>query len=246
MVGVREAILAMVFVSAAVLYQTTRGHIDKNDKLASPLKNKSVVSKRQLYPTKSPNSILDMGHFTLQNELVREKQAMNINFHNFKAEVLHSYEDDKLMEYCFKSLILTFSGRPSVIGNYFRICKNSCGGSIPCPDEIGDFLHHLSLNISQGTSNGGIFNQQWTVCPQMNTLAKYQDFMNEYASLHKMRFILDVIKPSMNEKREIIRKDTDPHLWELVTKVIASIESFAGVGIILPFYFLLMMKLNSS
>jgi hypothetical protein len=207
MVGVREAILAMVFVSAAVLYRTTRAHIDKFDKLASPLKNKSVGSKSQLYPTKSPNSILDMGRFTLRNELIREKQEKNIDCHNFKVEVLHSYEDDKLMEYCFKSLILTFNGRPSVIGNYFRTCKNSCGGAIPCPDEIGHFLHHLSLNISQGTSDGGIFNQQWTVCPQLNTLAKYQDFMNEYASLHKTRFILDVIKPSMNERGEIVRKD---------------------------------------
>ena len=206
MVGVREAIVAMVFVSAAVLYRASRSHIDSTNKFASPLTNKSLGSKLQMYPTKSPNSVLDMGRFSLRNELIRERIEQKIGYKDFKVEVLKSHTESKLMEYCFKSVVLTFNGRPSVIGNYFKHCKRSSGGSIPCPDEIGEFLEHLSLNKEYGTSDGGIYNQQWTVCPELNTLPKYKEFMKEYAILHKERFILDVIKPSTNVNGEVVRK----------------------------------------
>jgi hypothetical protein len=207
MVKMKEVAESMVFVSAGVLYRSMRKHIDNG--LACPLSNRCVGSKIQLYPTKSPNSILDMGRFSLRNELVRELQCssrdeLSSTFKTYTPK--EGVRDPLFLDYCFKSIILTFNGRPSVISNYFIHAKNEKGGAIPSPDEVDTFITHLSLNQKHGTTDGGIFNQQWSVCPELNCLCNYKEFIMGYASIHKERFYKEVMELSMDNDGNMDRK----------------------------------------
>jgi hypothetical protein len=126
-----------------------------------------------MYPTKSPNVILDMGRLCLRNERIRELSDSGEDVQEFKIDDTLLLESTVFHEYCFKSLFLTFSGQPSVISNYFWVCKKSQGRHIPGFDDIPNFLSNITQNKKNGTSNGGLFNQQWTVCPELSTLTRY-------------------------------------------------------------------------
>jgi hypothetical protein len=81
------------------------------------------------------------------------------------------------------------------------------GGALPSPDETDTFLHHLSLNQKHETTDCGIFNQQWrTVCPELNSLCTYKEFIREYASIHQKRLYKDVIEASVNDNDSMNRK----------------------------------------
>jgi hypothetical protein len=114
---------SMVFVSGAVLLRATRTHIDEENMTAGPLSYRPVGSKLQMYPTKSPNIILDMGRLCLRNERIRELSDSGEDVQEFKIDDTLLLESTVFHEYCFKSLFLTFSRRPSVISNYFQECK---------------------------------------------------------------------------------------------------------------------------
>jgi hypothetical protein len=232
MVKMKEVAESMVFVSAGVLYRSMRSHIVNG--LAFPLSNRCLGSKIQLYPTKSPNSILDMGRFTLRNELIRHLRQ-NLEQPINKSEVYTpqgGMRDRMFLNYCFKSFILTFNGRPSVIHNYFVYGKNQKGGAIPTPDEIDHFLDHLSLNVKHGTADGGIFNQQWSTCPELNTLQKYKDFIRAYASIHEKRFLSDVLELSVDSNGIMNRKMVLDNWVKLASSV-----NHRGAGTTLKFRF---------
>jgi hypothetical protein len=150
-----------------------------------------------------------MGRFSLRNELVRELQCssrdeLSSTFKTYTPK--EGVRDPLFLDYCFKSIILTFNGRPSVISNYFIHAKNEKGGAIPSPDEVDTFITHLSLNQKHGTTDGGIFNQQWSVCPELNCLRNYKEFIMGYASIHKERFYKEVMELSMDNDGNINRK----------------------------------------
>jgi hypothetical protein len=141
-------------------------------------------------------------------------------------------KDQLFLDYCFKSIILTFNGRPSVINNFFEHSKMKKGGALPSPDEIDTFLQHLSLNQKHGTTDGGIFNQQWTVCPELNSLRTYKEFITGYASIHQKRFFKDVLEASVDDKGTMNRKKVLDNWVKL-----ASSGNHYGAGTTLKFRF---------
>jgi hypothetical protein len=177
-----------------------------------------------------------MGCFSLRNELIRhhqensEEQIEGFQIYTPKGGIM----DQLFLDYCFKSIILTFNGRPSVINNFFEHTNNmKKGGALPSPDEIGTFLQHLSLNQKHETTDCCIFNQQWrTVCPELNSLCTYKEFITEYASIHQKRLYKDVIEASVDDNGTMNRKMVLDSWVKL-----ASSGNHSGAGTTLKFCF---------
>jgi hypothetical protein len=172
----------------------------------TPLPQRCVGSKNQLYAHPCPNKVLDLGCSTMRLEILRRfkntgKDCPLSSSHTIipNDPVTGTYTSD-FSDDAFRAILLTVIGRPGLLGNYTRHnCKGYQDSYIPPPGSFHLLLKHMDNNNTGGSAASRFLNQQWKQPKSVNKYDKLTHFLQDYAKAHHRYFrreVLDQTYPS--------------------------------------------------
>jgi hypothetical protein len=178
--------------------------------MCRPLPYRSIGSKNQLHPNPSPNKILDFGCSTMRLEILRRFESKNERCPLSDGEMIApkettsgKYHEDFFQD-CFRSLLLTFLGRPGLLGNYTRHnCTGVTNPYIPGCNEIDLFIEHINDVDEGGSPATRLLQMQWKQPKSLRNAIKLKQFLKTYADAHSQNFrrdVLDYEYPSNSNK----------------------------------------------
>jgi hypothetical protein len=178
--------------------------------MCRPLPYRSVGSKNQLHPNPSPNKILDFGCSTMRLEILRRFESRDVSCPLLNGGMVSpkdmgsvNYHDDFFQD-CFRSLLLTFSGRPGLLGNYTRCnCTEVTDPYIPGCDQVDSFIQHINDVEEGGSPATRLLQTQWKQPKSLGNAIKLRQFLKTYADAHSQNFrsrVLEYPYPSNSNK----------------------------------------------
>jgi hypothetical protein len=198
---------------------------------ANPLPSRSFGSILQVHPTCHPNWCLDFGPLWMRNEKIRQmlntktlvatQEFITMKWktcvdENRGESVLvktgvNLYTQD-FVDDTFKSLLLTFIGRPQFVSSYYtytNMLDSSIQSSLPTPLEVDRITDFLNLLENKGCTINQCFTEQYDCCEDLCSYSEFRCFLRDYGPRHNSNFISDVLLASTRNGKVDRRIFTD-------------------------------------